>query len=73
MPDDGEEAMNSDGEEAMEHSVPIPKVKEIAKSAAAEAASEADSSEAHLSKEQKLKAERLRRIWRKLFWVLGLF
>ncbi|XP_060199879.1 uncharacterized protein LOC132628150 isoform X2 [Lycium barbarum] len=45
----------------MEHSVSIPKVKEIAKSAAAEAAGEADSSEAHLTKEQKLKAERLRR------------
>ncbi|XP_059301090.1 uncharacterized protein LOC132053192 isoform X2 [Lycium ferocissimum] len=45
----------------MENSVSIPKVKEIAKSAAAEAAGEADSSEAHLTKEQKLKAERLRR------------
>ncbi|XP_009762485.1 uncharacterized protein LOC142182631 isoform X1 [Nicotiana tabacum] len=48
-------------DQRMKNSVSIPKAKEIAKSAAAEAASEADSSEAHLSKEQKLKAERLRR------------
>ncbi|XP_019251787.1 PREDICTED: splicing factor, suppressor of white-apricot homolog isoform X1 [Nicotiana attenuata] len=48
-------------DQRMKNSVLLPKAKEIAKSAAAEAASEADSSEAHLSKEQKLKAERLRR------------
>ncbi|KAK4363901.1 hypothetical protein RND71_015259 [Anisodus tanguticus] len=57
----GGQIVGQKSDNRMEHSVPIPKVKEIAKSAAAEAASEADSSEAHLSKEQKLKAERLRR------------
>lgn len=39
----------------------VPIVKEIAKTAALEAAGEADSLEAHLTREQKLKAERLRR------------
>ncbi|KAJ8556001.1 hypothetical protein K7X08_022759 [Anisodus acutangulus] len=57
----GGQIVGQKSDKRMEHSVPIPKVKEIAKCAAAEAASEADSSEAHLSKEQKLKAERLRR------------
>ncbi|CAN4097181.1 unnamed protein product [Withania somnifera] len=57
----GPSTVGQKSDKRMEHSVSIPKVKEIAKSAAAEAASEADSSEAHLSKEQKLKAERLRR------------
>ncbi|XAR56712.1 hypothetical protein NMG60_11037291 [Bertholletia excelsa] len=42
-------------------SVPITASKAIAKTAAVEAANEADSSEAHLTKEQKLKAERLKR------------
>lgn len=39
----------------------VPIAKEIAKAAAPEDASEADSCEAHLTREQKLKAERLRR------------
>lgn len=60
-PPSGPSTVGQKSDKRMEHSVSIPKVKEIAKSAAAEAASEADSSEAHLSKEQKLKAERLRR------------
>lgn len=42
-------------------SVTVPVAKEIAKTAALAAASEADSSEAGLTREQKLKAERLRR------------
>lgn len=61
FPPSGPSVVGQKSDKRMEHSVSIPKVKEIAKSAAAEAASEADSSEAHLSKEQKLKAERLRR------------
>ncbi|KAK2970934.1 hypothetical protein RJ640_004726 [Escallonia rubra] len=44
-----------------EHIVPVPAVKAIAKTAALEAAGEADSSEAHLTREQQLKAERLKR------------
>lgn len=42
-------------------SVSVPVAKAIANTAALAAASEADSSEAHLTKEQKLKAERLKR------------
>ncbi|KAM3343265.1 protein starmaker isoform X1 [Capsicum galapagoense] len=61
VPPRGPSIVGQKSDKRMEHSVSIPKVKEIAKSAAAEAAGEADSSEAHLSKEQKLKAERLRR------------
>ncbi|MCD7449879.1 hypothetical protein HAX54_001923 [Datura stramonium] len=61
VPLSGPSVVGQKSHKRMEHSVSNPKVKEIAKSAAAEAASEADSSEAHLSKEQKLKAERLRR------------
>ncbi|XP_015055762.1 splicing factor, suppressor of white-apricot homolog isoform X1 [Solanum pennellii] len=61
VPPSGLSIVGQKSDRRMGHSVSIPKVKEIAKSAAAEAASEADSSEAHLSKEQKLKAERLRR------------
>ncbi|KAL3355727.1 hypothetical protein AABB24_016746 [Solanum stoloniferum] len=61
VPPSGPSIVGQKSDRRMGHSVSIPKVKEIAKSAAAEAASEADSSEAHLSKEQKLKAERLRR------------
>lgn len=61
VPPSGLSIVGQKSDRRMGHGVSIPKVKEIAKSAAAEAASEADSSEAHLSKEQKLKAERLRR------------
>ncbi|XP_055807208.1 uncharacterized protein LOC129875970 isoform X2 [Solanum dulcamara] len=61
VPPSGPNKVGQKSDRRMEHSVSIPKVKEIAKSAAVEAASEADSSEAHLNKEQKLKAERLRR------------
>lgn len=61
LPPSGPNIVGQKSDRRMGHSVSIPKVKEIAKSAAVEAASEADSSEAHLSKEQKLKAERLRR------------
>ncbi|KAL2496350.1 SWAP (Suppressor-of-White-APricot)/surp domain-containing protein [Forsythia ovata] len=43
------------------HNVSVPVTKTIARTAAVEAAGEADSSEAHLTKEQKLKAERLKR------------
>ncbi|XP_022859712.1 splicing factor, suppressor of white-apricot homolog isoform X2 [Olea europaea var. sylvestris] len=43
------------------HNVSGPATKTIARTAALEAAGEADSSEAHLTKEQKLKAERLQR------------
>lgn len=43
------------------HNVSGPVNKTIARTAALEAAGEADSSEAHLTKEQKLKAERLKR------------
>lgn len=61
VPPSGPSMASQKSDSRMGHSVSIPKVKEIAKSAAAEAAGEADSSEAHLSKELKLKAERLRR------------
>lgn len=61
VPPSGPSIASQKSDRRMGRSVSIPKVKEIAKSAAAEAAGEADSSEAHLSKEQKLKAERLRR------------
>ncbi|KAK3017403.1 hypothetical protein RJ639_006697, partial [Escallonia herrerae] len=44
-----------------EYIVPVPAVKAIAKTAALEVAGEADSSEAHLTREQQLKAERLKR------------
>lgn len=61
LPPSGPNIVGQKSDRRIGHNVSIPKVKEIAKSAAVEAASEADSSEAHLSKEQKLKAERLRR------------
>ncbi|KAL6999252.1 hypothetical protein U1Q18_000413 [Sarracenia purpurea var. burkii] len=48
-------------EQKGDHSVPVPAAKAIAKTAALEAANEADSTEAHMTKEQKLKAERLKR------------
>ncbi|KAL2476339.1 SWAP (Suppressor-of-White-APricot)/surp domain-containing protein [Abeliophyllum distichum] len=43
------------------HNVSVPVIKTISRTAAVEAAGEADSSEAHLTKEQKMKAERLKR------------
>lgn len=54
---------NSEGEirKSGDNSGPGPVAKDIAKTAALEAANEADSSEAHLTKEQRLKAERLKR------------
>ncbi|XP_057460832.1 uncharacterized protein LOC130751286 isoform X2 [Actinidia eriantha] len=55
-------SLNDDkSEQKRDCSGPVPVAKAIAKTAALEAANEADSSEAHLTKEQKLKAERLRR------------
>ncbi|XP_022867411.1 protein suppressor of white apricot-like isoform X2 [Olea europaea var. sylvestris] len=43
------------------HNVSVPATRTVARTAALEAAGEADSSEAHLTKEQKLKTERLKR------------
>lgn len=57
QPDNTTQKSNPSGE----REVSVPVAKAIAKTAALEAASEADSSEAHLTKEHKLKAERLRR------------
>ncbi|CBI26665.3 unnamed protein product, partial [Vitis vinifera] len=53
--------LSSEGGQASRPSVSVPVAKAIANTAALAAASEADSSEAHLTKEQKLKAERLKR------------
>lgn len=54
---------NSEGEirKSGDNTAPGPVAKDIAKTAALEAANEADSSEAHLTKEQRLKTERLKR------------
>ena len=55
-------SLNGDkSEQKGDYNGPVPVAKAIAKTATLEAANEADSSEAPLTKEQKLKAERLRR------------
>ncbi|XP_021687641.1 uncharacterized protein LOC110670025 isoform X2 [Hevea brasiliensis] len=55
------QSSNQKSDKIWEHGVSIPVAKAIAKTMAVAAASEADSSEARLTREQKLKAERLKR------------
>ncbi|OAY55175.1 hypothetical protein MANES_03G133700v8 [Manihot esculenta] len=55
------QSSNQDLDKNWEHGVSVPLAKAITKTMAVTAASEADSSEARLTREQKLKAERLKR------------